>query len=501
MVSSKSLRRAALVLGVAGVAALGLEVLASCGSTSQTPAPDSGAPVHIGVVIALSGDLKGTGTGLQNAVRVAEQQLNAYGGILGRHVTFDVKDDQTDNGTIIQGVVNDLLGSHVSAMLGPIGSGQVSAVQQLTYNAKTIEITATATSPLLSDAQPPTDRYLFRTVPNDRLQAKALAIFAYEGPGAVTDAGAPPVVDSGSGDVDGGDAGPKPPPPNGACRKMAIIHNNDDYGNPFAAALVSNFEDPSRAGPGAVVVNQAVPTDKQASYATQISAIQTAAPDCLAMIVYDPAGDEILSELRAAQSSGQISNDLLIIGVDGTYTQDFIVNGQAQKGVATSASVTEGVFGTNPDSNPTSGVPGYGDFRNLYLSQFALDPGATDLPGQASNFYDAAILAALAIEKAGGTDDAVKIRDSLYAVSKGATASPQIVGPGNIGDALNYIHQGTDINYEGASGSCDFDEYGDVVGNYIIWEVIHPVCGSPNTCQPTFKTVGSIAAKTLASQQ
>lgn len=496
MANTKTLRRAALVVGVAGVTAAVAQVIAACGSTPQTNAPDTGAPVHIGVVIALSGDLKGTGVSLQNAALVAEQQLNAYGGILGRPVVFDVKDDQTDQGAILTGVVNDLLGSHVSAMLGPIGSTQVNVAQKLTYNAKTIEITATATSPILSDAQPATDRYLFRTVPNDLLQAKALAIFAYAGPALFSDAGTTPVVDSGSSDAgDAGGGGPVTAA--GTCRKMAIVYNNDDYGVPFEAALKSNFEDPTRAGAGAVVVEQPIPTDVQASYATQINAIQTASPDCLAMIVYDPAGDELLREIRSSQSSGGISPNLIIYGTDGTFTSDFIVNGQTQKGVATSPSVAEGVFGTNPDPNPTQ-INGYNDFSNLYLAQFALDPGSTNLPGQVANFYDAAILAALAIEKAGTTDDPVAIRDALYKVAKGTGQSnTQVVGPGDIGDALNYIHQGTDINYEGASGSCDFDEYGDVLGDYIVWKVTHDPASSP----PTFTTVGKIHASQLATQQ
>jgi neutral amino acid transport system substrate-binding protein len=494
MAKMKTLRRAALVLGVAGVTALGAEVIAACGSTPQTNAPDTGAPVVIGVTIALSGDLKGTGVSLQNAALVAEQQLNAYGGILGRPVRFDVKDDQTDQGTILQGVVNDLLGEHVSAMLGPIGSTQVDVAQKLTYAAKTIEISATATSPILSDAQPATDRYLFRTVPNDLLQAKALAIFAFAGPSLFGDGGTTPVVDSGTDDA--GDGGGTPVATGGACRKMAIIYNNDDYGVPFEAALKANFEDPSRAGVGAVVVEQPIPTDVQASYTAQINAVQTASPDCLALIMYDPAGDEILRELRTAQTNGSISKNLVIYGTDGTYTNDFIVNGQPQKGVASSPSVTEGVYGTNPDPNPTQ-INGYGDFANLYLAQFALDPGATQLPGQVANFYDAAILAALAIEKAGTTDDPVAIRNALYTVAKGTNqTTTKVVGPGNIGDALNYIHQGTDINYEGASGSCDFDEYGDVLGDYIVWQVIHPN-GSP----PSFNTVGKIRAAQLATQQ
>ncbi|MEO7113890.1 MAG: ABC transporter substrate-binding protein [Polyangiaceae bacterium] len=494
MANPKTLRRAALVLGLAGMTALGAEVIAACGSTAQTNAPDTGAPVHIGVVIALSGDLKGTGVSLQNAALVAEQQLNAYGGILGRPVVFDVKDDQTDQGTILQGVVSDLLNQHVSAMLGPIGSTQVNVAQKLTYAAKTIEITATATSPILSDAQPPTDRYLFRTVPNDTLQAKALAIFAFSGPSLFADGGTA-VVDSGS-PADAGDAGAPVITGNG-CHKMAIVYNNDDYGVPFEAALKQNFEDPSRAGPGAVVVEQPIPTDKQSSYAAQINAIQTANPDCLAMIVYDPAADELLREIRAAQSSGGISPSLTIYGTDGSFTNDFIVNGQTQKGVASSPSVAEGVYGTNPDPNPTQ-IDGYNDFSDLYLAQFALDPGATNLPGQVANFYDAAILAALAIEKAGTTSDPVAIQKALYLVAKGTNQTDtKVVGPGNIGDALNYIHQGTDINYEGASGSCDFDENGDVLGDYIIWQVTHNPASSP----PMFTTIGKIRASKLAPTQ
>ena len=498
---ARALRRAAVGIGIAGVAGAVLAgvISASCGSTPQTNPPDTGAPIHIGIAIGLTGDLKGTAVGLQNAVRVAESQINAYGGILGRKVVYDIQDDQSDRGQIVQNVVNTLLGQKVSAILGPIGSSQVSAVQDLTYKAKTIQITATATSPLLSTAQPATDRYLFRTVPNDNLQAKALAIFAFNGPGSVSDAGTGGTGDAGGtgiGDAgaDAGDAGVTPPP-SGGCRTMVTITNNDDYGNPFQTALKTSFE--ALAGAGAVLSEQKVSSDVQPDYSTALQAVQDQHPDCLAMVVYDPTGDEILRELRLRQQGGQISSGLVIIGTDGTYTQDFIVNGQANKGNPASASVAEGVYGTNPDSNPTERSE-YGDFQKLYLAQYVLDPGATDLPGQAANMYDAAILAALAIQKAGGTDDPVKIRDGLFAVSRpSSSGSSQTVGPGNIGDALNDLQQGKDINYEGASGDCDFDESGDVIGNYIIWKVVHP----SSTTQPAFETIGKIPASALVVQQ
>ena len=39
----------------------------------------------------------------------------------------------------------------------------------------------------------------------------------------------------------------------------------------------------------------------------------------------------------------------------------------------------------------------------------------------------------------------------------------------DIGEALRLIRNGTDINYQGASGEINFDENGDVLGNYCGW--------------------------------
>ncbi len=76
--------------------------------------------------------------------------------------------------------------------------------------------------------------------------------------------------------------------------------------------------------------------------------------------------------------------------------------------------------------------------------------------------YDATFLALLAIEKAGSTDRA-KIAEALKEV---AMAPGEKVGPGEWAKAIALIKEGKDIDYEGASGSAEFDENGDV-GGYI----------------------------------
>ena len=74
--------------------------------------------------------------------------------------------------------------------------------------------------------------------------------------------------------------------------------------------------------------------------------------------------------------------------------------------------------------------------------------------------YDAAFLLALAIEKNGNAG-----REGLAAALREvATAPGEKILPGEWSKALELIKAGTDIDYEGAGGSLDFDEAGDVDG-------------------------------------
>jgi len=75
------------------------------------------------------------------------------------------------------------------------------------------------------------------------------------------------------------------------------------------------------------------------------------------------------------------------------------------------------------------------------------------------------ILIALAAVKA-GSNDRTAIRDALRDV---ASAPGEKVGPGDYAKAVELLKAGKDINYEGAAGSQDFDENGDVPGTIGMW--------------------------------
>jgi ABC-type branched-subunit amino acid transport system substrate-binding protein len=84
---------------------------------------------------------------------------------------------------------------------------------------------------------------------------------------------------------------------------------------------------------------------------------------------------------------------------------------------------------------------------------------------RAHHAYDAFILAALALHRA-GSFDGIAVRDALREVA----GPPGVqVGAGQFAEALQLIAAGEEIDHQGASGTVDFDARGDVPGLVEIW--------------------------------
>ena len=87
-----------------------------------------------------------------------------------------------------------------------------------------------------------------------------------------------------------------------------------------------------------------------------------------------------------------------------------------------------------------------------------------------TNAYDGAAvigLAAYAAKVKGLPLTSKNIRDNLRAV---ANPPGEVIQVGEFKKAFDLLTQGKEINYEGAAGSVDFDEYGDVVTPIEIWK-------------------------------
>jgi branched-chain amino acid transport system substrate-binding protein len=227
---------------------------------------------------------------------------------------------------------------------------------------------------------------------------------------------------------------------------------------------------------GNITIDVTVPVPLASDYKSAVQQVVGASPkpDCQVLITYDDVGDQYMTDFKATASG--LPAGFFTIGTDGIFTNAFLEHG---------SNVTEGVSGTSPSTAPQTRE--YSEFEHLYGALYPDSVGDTqdaELKHPfASNQYDAAMLAALAIQQAGTLTDGPKIRDALFQVSKGG----QVFGPSQLGEAIQAIQNGTDIDYKGASGDVDFDDFGNVIADYIIWQVVGG----------KFKVIGRIPAADL----
>ena len=172
------------------------------------------------------------------------------------------------------------------------------------------------------------------------------------------------------------------------------------------------------------------------------------------------------------------------------FTPGFIEKSRTDPQNETGESTAEGVFGTNPDTQP--GTSEYNRFRTIYSSYFPLKT-AEDAPAFAANIFDAAVLTAFAIQKAGTATDRLAVRDALRQVS---SPPGRPISPAEITDGLVELRNGGDIDYKGASGNVDFQMNGNVNGGFIIWQAVREV----TTKKVGYKTIARFTTEELVQQ-
>jgi branched-chain amino acid transport system substrate-binding protein len=213
---------------------------------------------------------------------------------------------------------------------------------------------------------------------------------------------------------------------------IAITYVNNDYGKGFADALSVAF---TEAG-GTVAANLAHEEGK-ADYRAELGNL-VASQNLVVLAYANASGNTIL---RQAVESGNFTT---YVGGDGMVGDDLLT------GIDTAA--VEGMVATRAGAPSGAATDAY----NTLAEEAGIEANATYAP----QAYDAAFLLALAIEKNGSTD-----REGLAAALREVASAPgETILPGEWSKAVELIAAGTDINYEGAGGSLDFDEAGDVDG-------------------------------------
>lgn len=358
--------------------------------------------VKVGALMGITGPLANFIPPILNAAKLAEADVNAGGGILGGgKFTLVVSDGQAAAQPSVDAASKLVNLENVAAIMGGLSSGAtVAAANAVSVPNKVLQVSPTATTPVLTDMKD--DDYVFRIVPSDNYQGQVLAKI---------------VLDEG-------------------LEKVAVAYVNNDYG----VGIAGTFKDAYEAMGGTVTAYEKH-EDKKNSYRGELATLAKSGADALVVIAY--AGGSGAKIVKQSLENGFFDR---FIGTDG-LRDDILIEQVGAEALATSFFSAP----TSPADNPVAG-PFHERFDETYGE-------GSDKPF-VDQSYDATMLIALAIEKAGSTDRTA-IRDALREVSN---APGEIILPGQWKKAVELIAAGTDINYEGVSGQHEFDAVGDVKG-------------------------------------
>jgi branched-chain amino acid transport system substrate-binding protein len=368
--------------------------------------------VKIGTLIPLTGPLAEFGPNFRKAADLAAGHLKAA----GLSLQLIHADDETSAIPAVAAARKLVDVDRVPAVVGAAASGvTIPVAESVTIPNKVLQISNASTSPLITVL--PADQgqdFLFRTCPSDALQGVVLGKLAVEL----------------------------------QYKTAAAIYVNNPYGQGLAEQFKKSFE--RRGGK----VTAMVPHDEAAAptYVAELRKAVQDKPDVLAAISY-PGHASIY--LREAIEGNYIKKFLFC---DGTKSLE-VVKAIGDKNA-------EGMMGTAPGSVLTSGY-------NVFIAEYGKAYGEVPPLPYMTNIYDAVALIGLAVKAAQveGVKEltGLAIRDRLRKV---ANPPGEVVGPGadDLKKASQLLENKQEINYEGAAGSCDFDENGDVVTPIEVWK-------------------------------
>lgn len=129
-------------------------------------------PIRIGLVDETTGPQAEAGVLTLHGVRLALEEINAAGGMLGRPVELVVEDNQSTNpGTVL--AYSKLVDQQVAAVIGPLRSTQVQAASPTIAKARLPAIIG-GSDPTLTRVNNP---WIFRVRPSDLYSSRVMADF------------------------------------------------------------------------------------------------------------------------------------------------------------------------------------------------------------------------------------------------------------------------------------------------------------------------------------
>ena len=297
--------------------------------------------IKIGVVNEITGSNAEAGSYTVNGAKLALEEINRAGGLLGKQLELRVEDNQSTNpGTVL--AFSKLFGEGgIAAIIGPVRSTQVQAAAPTIMKAG-VPVMIGGTDPGLTKSG---NRWLFRVRPNDSYSAKVIADFGVN---------------------------------TLKLKKWAILHSTDTFGNGGKNALTDELK-----ALGVVPLLVQGYTNNTQDFTPIVLAIKQSGAEVLGTyFTSSPDVGIFATQLR------QLGANVTVIG-SPTFSTDTAMKlaGEALYGVHSIADFTPGA---SPEAQA---------FTTKYRARYNREP---DL--YSSWAYDATHIVAYAIRTANSTD-------------------------------------------------------------------------------------------------
>ena len=344
-------------------------LLSACGKEAPPPAPKAEAPkpppevvVKIGSVAPLTGPQSHLGKDNENGTRLAIEEVNAKGLMIGgAKVRFELlsEDDQADpkTGTI---VAQKLVDAKVAGVIGHLNSGTTIPASKIYHDAGIVQISPSATNPKYTEQG---YQGAFRVMANDVQQGKTLGDYAVSKMGA---------------------------------KRIAIIDDRTAYGQ----GLADEFEKAAKAG-GATLVGREYTNDKATDFRAILTSIKGKKPD---LVFY--GGMDAQAGLMVAQMKTLAVKARFLAG-DGAQSPEFI---------KLAGPAADGVVASSPGL-PLDKMPGGKGFTDKFTAKFG------PIQIYAPFAYDATLTLIEAMTKANSTDPG-KYLPELARISRQGVTGP-----------------------------------------------------------------------------
>ena len=357
--------------------------------------------IPLGILMSLTGEIGSEGEPIFEVYQWQTEEINKYGGPLGKPIKLYVADDETSVERGILGAKKLIGVNGVKGLLGTFSDALI-AIMEYAKDNKVTTISQWAGSHRLSEIG---GEYQFRTCPDDFYEGNAAVAF---------------MLDKG-------------------WKEIGLVMENSESTRSIGDIIANQMV---KLG-GEIVITQVIEPG-MTTYRSEVRKIKEAKPEVVFLAVYTTSLSVLFPQMYESGIDYAV-----VLSSDALQQSTLDVLG---------AEFMEGVYGEKPAAESKS--PAYNIFEERFKKYIGGEPAAFT-----PNAYDALNIWALAVQAAGKVDGEAIAQNIRY------VANPPGIMVYSYEEGMAQLLLGNDINYQGASGPCDFNEFGDIMGNMRVVQI------------------------------